>query len=457
MSRHRGELSQRAALAIAAQHALPGGPRALARLAALRPSLGVSPDMLAATLRQEAITAITGALAKRLPRPERAPFEALGEALFTCEGIERVLGAWPAVGRPGDATAADAWTPGPWELAWLRRRPHAPVRDALFAIARRTPGVATRAMELLAMLGDVERLEQLLRLAPDDWKFGSIEREVERAAALGPVKEPTTYKTTYACRDLAKAVSDATEAAREGTLRAAVRRADVVDRRLVAIATSTLQGPTSEAAARAIALDVVTAWSDPSLRWDGLLRALGAQGDAAALRRVLDDKITRSGALEPALVAQLWPIEGAREALARALARQADDDWSLRATACERAAAAGSQPHDADGLFEAWALALVEQGAASTAAETESLDRLRVVLRVAAARAAPARAVALYEELLDDLSASLFLRALRRLPRDRQAALRDAAGKLRFNGDRGAARKAWLLGTRPAKKTVPMS
>jgi hypothetical protein len=307
-------------------------------------------------------------------------------------------------------------------------------------------------MELLAMLGDVVRLEQLHALAPEDAMFGSIERELERAAALGPVKEPTTYKTTYICRDLAKAVSDAVEAAREGALPAAVRRGDVVDRRLVAIATRTLSEPTSEARARAIALDVITAWSDPSMRWDGLLRALAAQGDAAALRRVLDDKIARSDALEPALVARLWSVEGAREALAGALARHADDDWSLRTAACERAAAASAPPHDADGLFEAWAFALVEQGAASTAAETESLDRLRVVLRVAAARAAPVRAIALYEELLDDLSASLFLRALRRLPRDRQAALRDAAGKLRFNGDRGAARKAWLLGTRPAKK-----
>ena len=62
---------------------------------------------------------------------------------------------------------------------------------------------------------------------------------------------------------------------------------------------------------------------------------------------------------------------------------------------------------------------------------------------------APIRAVA----LLDDLSASLFIRAVKRLPLDRAAALRDAAGKLRFNGERGAARKAWLMATRPLKKS----
>jgi hypothetical protein len=42
---------------------------------------------------------------------------------------------------------------------------------------------------------------------------------------------------------------------------------------------------------------------------------------------------------------------------------------------------------------------------------------------------------------------------VKRLPRDRAAGLRDAAGKLRFLGERGAARKAWLLATRPLKKS----
>jgi hypothetical protein len=41
---------------------------------------------------------------------------------------------------------------------------------------------------------------------------------------------------------------------------------------------------------------------------------------------------------------------------------------------------------------------------------------------------------------------------VKRLPRDRAAALRDAAGKLRFLGERGVARKAWLLATRTLKK-----
>ncbi len=96
---------------------------------------------------------------------------------------------------------------------------------------------------------------------------------------------------------------------------------------------------------------------------------------------------------------------------------------------------------------------MVELGYAAAAAETETLDQLRTVIRVAATRATPVKAVAFYEELLDDLSASLFVKAVRRLPRDRAAALRDAAGKLRFLGERGAARKAWLLATRALKKS----
>jgi hypothetical protein len=75
-----------------------------------------------------------------------------------------------------------------------------------------------------------------------------------------------------------------------------------------------------------------------------------------------------------------------------------------------------------------------------------------MVIREAVIKAAPIRAVTLYEDLVDELSASLFLRAMKRLPRDRAAALRDAAGKLRFLGERGVARKAWLLATRPLKK-----
>ncbi len=449
MSRHRGLLSQYVALVIAMHHPLPGGVRALARLTTLRPNLAKSARLLAAHLRQADITSISEATARKLPVPDESPFEALGEQLFTCEGIERVVDAWPALrGR-----AADTWSPRPWELAYLRGRPDAPIRDALFEIAARTPGVATRAMELLASLGDLARIEKLRILA--------AERLANRPSWLPegtkprdepPITEPKVWKTTIDCQAAAQSANVQFTSTCAGRLpKDGVGRRDVVDRRLVALAMAKLEDATTPAPERAIALDAIAAWPDPPPGWDDLLAALAAQQDAAAITRILDDKIANSTLLKPELVALLWTVEGARPAIAQALARNAGDDWSARATACERAARAAGT--DSDGLFEAWALAIVEASAASTAAETETIDQLHVVIREAVAKAAPIRAVALYEELLDDLSASLFVRAMKRLPRDRQAALREAAGKLRFNGERGAARKAWLMATRALKKS----
>lgn len=438
MSRHRGSLSQRAALAIAARHVLPQGTRALGRLAALRAELARSPNMLVAWLCQERIASITESVAKKLPVPDVAPFEALAERLFTCDGIERVLERWPDLeGKP-----ADTWNPGPWELAYMRRRPDSRMHGELFAIAARTPAVATRAMELLASLGDLLRIEQLRRLA------STSTRPCEAAFTA-----PKSWKTTIDCQAAAQAASVQLASTCDGLLPpAGVGRRDVVDRSLLALAMVKLEAPDTSTAERDVALDVIAAWplTTGVPRWDDLLRALAGRGDDTALSRVLDDKIMRSGMLRPELVVALWQAEGSRKSLVAALARNAGDDWAARATACERAAQRAGQ--SVDGLFEAWALALVEHSATSTAAETETLDQLHIVIREAIARAAPIRAVALYEDLLDDLSASIFVRAVRRLPRDRAASLRDAAGKLRFLGERGAARKAWLLATRPLKK-----
>ena len=447
MSRHRTQLAHRAALAIAGKHFLPGGARALARLSTLQPELVAWTNMLAAHLRQHEITEISEAIAKRLPRPAIAPFAALGELLFTIPGIERTLEGWPAVGRPGEKDAADAWDPTPWELAWFRRNRGSRVHHALFEIAARTPGVATRAMELLAKLGDLESLAQLQRRAPEPKELHG-----GRAPDGPPFKEATTWKSTLECRVAAAAAAAQTGAAREGHLPATLERLDVVDRSLVAIAERTLRDPqTAGLPVRAKACEVIGAWRG-GYAWDGLLRSLVAQRDETALRKLLLDRITTSVQLTARNITLLWQVEGIRSVLASVLARSAADDWSARATACERLAATHVPPLDVDGLFEAWALAIVEEGSASTAAETETLDQLRTVLRVAATSASPVKAVALYEELLDDLSASLFVKAVERLPRDRAAALRDAVGKLRFHGERGAARKAWLLATRAAEE-----
>ncbi len=448
MSRHRTQLAHRAALAIAGRHFLPGGARALVRLSALRPELTEWTNMLAAYLRQNEITEVTEAVAKKLPRPAIAPFGSLAQLLFTIPGIERAVERWPELGRAGDKNAADAWEPAPWELAWYRRHPGSRVHDALFAIAAVTPGAATRAMELLAKLGDAKSLRRLRGLAPPPrGTYGG-----SKAPAGPPFKEATTWKSTVECNEAAEAAAVQTAAVAAGALPAASLRTDVIDRSLLALAEHTLRDPqTVGLPVRVVAREVIAGWKG-GYPWEGLMRELVRQRDELTLRELLLARITSCFHLTAAQIVLLWSVEGVRSVLMTVLGRSAPDDWTGRATACERLAAAQRPPVDVDGLFEAWALAVIEKGPASTAAETETLDQLRTVIRVATTTATPLRAVTIYEELLDDLSASLFVKAVERLPLDRAAALRDAAGKLRFHGERGAARKAWLLATRALKQ-----
>lgn len=448
MNRHRTQLAHRAALAIAGRHFLPGGARALVRLSALRPELTEWTNMLAAHLRQNEITEITEGVARKLPRPASAPFGSLAQLLFTIPGIARSLERWPELGRAGEQNAADTWEPAPWELAWYRRRPGSRVHDALFAIASRTPGAATHAMELLARLGDVESLRLLRGLAPAPRGALGGGGGGGKAQAGPPFEAAKTWKSTVECNDAAEAAAAQTAAVSAGALPAAVGRTDVIDRSLVALAERTLRDPeTAGQPVREVAVVVIAGWKG-GYPWEGLMRALVAQGDEGALRKLLLARITSGFHLSAAQIVLLWSVAALRSGLASVLARNISDDWTARATACERLAAAQDPPVDVDGLFEAWALAVIEESPASTAAETETFDQLRTVIRVAATSATPLCAVTLYEELLDDLSASLFVKAVERLPRDRAAALRDAAGKLRFHGERGAARKAWLLATR---------
>jgi hypothetical protein len=296
----------------------------------------------------------------------------------------------------------------------------------------------------------VSRIDQLRRLASDMDALRPSRPAGTSTPPGGSFTPAKTWTTTTECRAAALAASMQTASTRNGVLpRDGLTRSDVVDRSFAALAATKLKDPRTPAEERAIALDVIVAWAGAAPKWDSLLRSLAAQGDVTSLRTVLDQKITQSSALGPELVVALWQVEDARASLANALARNAGDDWSARATACERAAQRAGL--SVDGLFEAWALAIVEHSASATAAETGATDQLRIVIREAIAKAAPIRAVAFYEDMLDEYSASLFLRAMKRVPRDRAAALRDAAGKLRFLGERGAARKAWLLDTRRPK------
>ncbi|MBX3191008.1 MAG: hypothetical protein KF819_28690 [Labilithrix sp.] len=436
MSRHRSEASQRAALVIAARHQLPNGARGLARLGTLRPGLATTPEMLTARLHQEGIDTITESLARKLPRPDAPPFEALAEKLFEIPGIDRLLERWPE-------GSVEAWSPTPWELAYFRRRPRARVRDALFDVASRSPGVATRAMELLASLGDLERIEAL-RV-----------RATERRPEKGPKPhEARTWKTPLECGVVVQAVMEQIAHVSAGRLPPRVGRRDVIDRALVSLAIRSLRDRTRPAEERDVAARILASTPDRSFELVSLLVDLARAGDAAALEPLLREKLDAASRLPPEATVEVWQVEGARAALAESFVKNAGDDWCARVTACERAAEAAGE--SVDGLFEEVARRLIE-GEQVFGGETETLDQLRTVVRIAVTECDPIKAVALYGELSDELSASLFIKAVRRLgKRDphRAAALRDALSSAhgrRFLGGRGAARKAWLESTRSLK------
>jgi hypothetical protein len=98
----------------------------------------------------------------------------------------------------------------------------------------------------------------------------------------------------------------------------------------------------------------------------------------------------------------------------------------------------------ADGLLEEWALAFAATSSHAMAVEAQTPDQQRSVIRAFVERADPLAAATFYADLPDELSASWFLRALSRVPRDRAAAIREAAARAKLTGTRGASRKAWL-------------
>jgi len=440
MGRRRGLLAHRCALAIAGDAVLPDGARALTRLATLRPDLAEGAAMLKARLVQDGVRRVTPAIAKKLFRVKTSEVESLGALLFTIEGIEHVLpedDAWVV-------RDLDAWHPEPWEIAWLRRRPMKRLRDALRAIASRRDG-ASAALEKLALLGDVA------------W----VEAHVERvhAAEITP-REPRpadakSTRTALECAQLAEVVRGQMRAADRRAMPRAIEKPILIDRQLVEVAFDMVgaghdasSATDEEKASYAIALDLVAKHRDPKSAWPKLFERLIARRDVPAMKRILEEKCPYVFTVEDILA--LWQIEEVRPAVVTELMNGVSSSWCPRITAIEREAARSGL--SAAGLFEAHALRLVEQGPTSTAGETESLDQLRDVIRIATTQATAERAAALYEELPDELAASIFVRAVKRLPLDRATAIRAACEKLKLHGDRGAARREWIRATRSLKK-----
>ena len=185
------------------------------------------------------------------------------------------------------------------------RGPNAPIRDALFAIAARTPDRATRAMELLASLGDLERLEKLRLLAEERHARPAWLPEGAKLRGEEPkITDPKTWKTTFDCQAAAQSASVQIASIGKQVLPAeGVGRKDVVDRRLVALAVAKLEDDDTPRLEREVALDVIAAWSEPAAALGRAARHARRAGRRACVcRGSCDDKITKSTMLPPELV-----------------------------------------------------------------------------------------------------------------------------------------------------------
>lgn len=148
-------------------------------------------------------------------------------------------------------------------------------------------------------------------------------------------------------------------------------------------------------------------------------------------------------ALAPDLVVAIWQRASLRAALVNAFAK-GTPAFGAAIEAIERAAArAGAS---IDGFFEAAVLAQLA-AVPAPALVVDSIERLREVVAVAVRDAPPRAAAALYEAMHDVPAIAAFLRALRRAPVDRAAAIRQAA-TLDDSDPHGAALAAWLRSTR---------
>lgn len=436
-TRHRSTLARRLALALARRRPIGSAAkaeRALARFATLCPDLATAPEGIAAFVRQARTASLDKAQLRKIPTPAAPPFEALGPMLFAIDGLA------PLLARSGELDL-ETWMPGPWELAWLRRNPRAEENARLFDLAALNPRKGSRPMELLALLADTTRLAALEELA----------KSPPRREEVGP--KPRALLDPSACRKVGRSL------AQQARRSLAIPDEDlpVLDPDLlrdgVDIAYVTLGARILRACAIAIddprrgwARAVLLAGPTDAFDWVSLAREVHRIGDTASAARLLADRI-EPRALPGDLAAELWEAPALRDAIAKVIAKDdAEGWWSRRARGIELATEARGA--DASGIFTMVVAALGAKDRAKAVALVPSTDDLRVVVRALLDDLPPSTALELYAEFPDALSASVFVKAVRRLPRDRAAALREAAQKTRFDGDHGAALKAWLLATR---------
>lgn len=484
MNRHRSATAQCVALHIAARHVLPDGDRALVRLRALRPRLASSPDGIAAVLRQTAFAAgdpcVTSDLARRhLPKPSQVgpTFESLRD-LVRMDGLEHLFGADRLLAC---AARVDEWNPGPWELAWRRRRgkdepDRVALHEALFAHAALRPYRATRALELLALLGDVERVDAHGRLEDDRPKRS------KKAAPKDEPKLATRHENLASCRHTAVSIAAQVAADRAIASKAAPRAPAFVasatphsDALYIDRARRVLLADSSTSAERDAARSVVLGCTlTDVVDWRRVLGRAVLGGDIVTARRVFESGKLAQTSLSPAEMVDVWHgasahIDGDGEVIRGLLAKQiagalgiggasTSGDWAARIWAAEREALArglsirwGLHPDTPiEGLLEEVALSFADLDRDEEALDVVTLDQLRTVVSAIASRGSPPSVAAAYDHAHDTLTTALFVRAIRRQPPERAGAIREAIKVRLSRADtpKNQARQAWLENTR---------
>lgn len=316
--RRRTDLARRVALRISARYALDApfaddptapvtcllpwrfGPPPTRNAVALNaiqsarralPSLEEEPDLLAAIVRQAATSKVPRPWPQALPTPARAPFDALGDLLLHLprEEAASALGVWAS-----PSCASEKWAPSAWELFWHRRSGEDdPWRVRLRRRAHADRAFSSPSLDWLAMLGDVEAVEAVVRAA-----LARSLRDVPVLPPRGPIFVQGTFPSDVVARGVAEQLAAA---------RTSLGARTLLDRAPATVASSPAKPPPAW-----LALTV-----DPETMRRALFLVDHGRGDGAVVDRALDwlvcagvDAFERDRILER-LVARAVPEGGA--------------------------------------------------------------------------------------------------------------------------------------------------
>ena len=411
----------------------PAVVRELKRCAAQEPRWARHPDLYAALVRHAPQGPGFDDFVAALPRPEEAPFEALGALLYHCPRMLQHLQPWATP----DLAPAD-WRPGPWEL-YYHRRVATPWRRQLRA-AIDDPAQGRAALGWLAALGCVDEL-----------------------AAVPEPRRPGPLNALRAAARLAARLTDPAdffESADDKALRSLAAFKDsgspgpgsAVDRAAVHAALDTVLAVVLEGRERALApaLDILWAAGDTT-DFRQLLHLLAEQSDSlpeavrSFLGRALRERCTFGvPQLDHRLFPRLWHQPDLRASVECAMGQTYEDSVHEDFERVVRA----NPDIDTSGMEASWIAALIE---ADRDVYIWPRDRAhaRSLGQGLLERISPEAWASLYVTLPDHLSAAGFLEAL--AASDKWAAVRQASDEEADDDDESLSRslRDWLRRAAP--------